>query len=98
MGRGATAADVREICLSLPETGHGMHGCARYPGTGEQHDDLLVIRTRNAADKAAPVVQLSRLGERDVEELREIITDAWRSLAPKRLAKQHLSDEQGPDA
>jgi hypothetical protein len=72
-----------------------------------------VIRTRNAADKAALVeadgpfftidhfrsfnavlVQLSRLGELDVEELREVITDAWLAVAPKRLAEEHLAKEQ----
>lgn len=79
------------------------------PETGEEYDDLLVIRTANPEDKAALVeadgpfftidhfrnynavlVQQSRLKELDVDELREIITDAWLAVAPKRLAKQHF--------
>ncbi|MGZ5399913.1 MAG: MmcQ/YjbR family DNA-binding protein [Nocardioides sp.] len=40
----------------------------------------------------AVLVQLSRLGELDVEELREILTDAWARQAPKRLMKEHLGD------
>lgn len=79
------------------------------PATGEQYDDLLVIRTATAADKAALVeaggpfftidhfrgfnavlVQQSRLGELDVDELREVVTDAWLAVAPKRLAREFL--------
>jgi hypothetical protein len=35
----------------------------------------------------AVLVQLSRLGEISVEELREVITEAWRAVAPARLAR-----------
>jgi hypothetical protein len=35
----------------------------------------------------AVLVQESRLGEIDVEELREVIEDAWRAVAPRRLVK-----------
>jgi hypothetical protein len=38
----------------------------------------------------AVLVQLSRLGELDRDELAEIITDAWATRAPKRLVKEHL--------
>lgn len=40
----------------------------------------------------AVLVQQSRLGELDVEELTEIITEAWASVAPRRLVKRHLGD------
>ena len=40
----------------------------------------------------AVLVQQSRIGEVDVEELREIITDAWARMAPKRLVREHLGD------
>lgn len=40
----------------------------------------------------AVLVQQSRLGELDVEELREIITDAWAKRAPARLVREHLGD------
>jgi hypothetical protein len=40
----------------------------------------------------AVLVQQSRLGEIDVDELREIITDAWASRAPKSLVKKYLAD------
>jgi hypothetical protein len=82
------------------------------PETGEEYDDLLVIRTADAADKAALVeadgpfftidhfrgynavlLQQSRVGELEVDELREVLTDAWLAVAPKRLAKQLLAGE-----
>jgi hypothetical protein len=82
------------------------------PATGQEYDDLLVIRTANADDKAALVeadgpfftidhfrsynavlVRTSRLGELEVDELREVLTDAWLAVAPKRLAKQFLAGE-----
>jgi hypothetical protein len=36
----------------------------------------------------AVLVQESRLGEISVEELREVIEDAWRTVAPKRMVKE----------
>lgn len=84
------------------------------PATGEQYQDLVVIRTGTIADREAllqderlpfitiehfrrteakaVLVQRSRLGEIDVDELREILTDAWLAVAPKRLAKEHFPD------
>lgn len=38
----------------------------------------------------AVLVQESRLDELTVAELREILTEAWLTVAPKRLAKQHF--------
>ncbi len=82
------------------------HKSAIDPRTGEEYDDLLVIRTASEADKLALVaqgpfftiphfdgyhavlVQESRLGEIGVEELREVIADAWRAVAPQRLVKE----------
>jgi hypothetical protein len=85
------------------------------PETGEEYDDLLVIRTATAEDKAALVqadgpfftidhfrgynavlLQQSRVGELEVDELREVLTDAWLAVAPKRLARQLLTGELGP--
>jgi hypothetical protein len=91
------------------------HSTAIDPVTGEQYDDLLVIRTADAADKAALVeddstpfftidhfrnfnavlVQQSRLGELTLDELTEVIHEAWVAVAPKRLAKEFLADGQG---
>ena len=84
------------------------------PETGEEYQDLLVVRTPSAEDKAALVeaegpfftidhfrgyngvlVQQSRLGELDVEELREVLTDAWLAVAPKSLARKYLADGSG---
>jgi hypothetical protein len=83
------------------------------PATGQEYDDLLVIRTADAAEKQALVeadgpfftidhfrsfnavlVQQSRLGEIDRDELAEVITDAWLAVAPKRLAKAYLAGRQ----
>ena len=40
----------------------------------------------------AVLVQQSRLGEIDRDELAEIITEAWAAVAPKSLVKKHLAD------
>lgn len=80
------------------------------PDTGEEYQDLLVIRTASAEDKQALVesggpfftidhfrsfnavlIQQSRIGELDVDELREVLTDAWLAVAPRSLAKQLLA-------
>ncbi len=84
------------------------HKSAVHPDTGRQYDDLLVIRTADAADKQALVegdgpfftidhfrtfnavlVQQSRLGEISRQELAEVITDAWRAVAPTKLVREH---------
>ena len=44
---------------------------------------------------SAVLVQQSRLGEMDREELAEIITDAWLTKAPKSLAKTFLEGRDG---
>lgn len=41
----------------------------------------------------AVLVRQSRLGEMDIDELTEIITEAWACKAPKKLVKEHL---EGP--
>ena len=82
------------------------------PETGEEYQDLLVIRTAGAEDKAALVeadgpfftidhfrsynavlLQRSRIGELDVDELHEVVTDAWLAVAPRSLAKKFLAGE-----
>lgn len=40
----------------------------------------------------AVLVRQSRLAEIDVDELTEVITDAWRAVAPKSLVKKHFPD------
>lgn len=44
---------------------------------------------------SAVLVSQSRLGELDVEELREVLTDAWAARAPKRLVRDHLGGDRG---
>ncbi|MEV7432029.1 MmcQ/YjbR family DNA-binding protein [Nocardioides sp. NPDC092400] len=44
---------------------------------------------------SAVLVSQSRLGELDVEELREVLTDAWTARAPKRLVRDHLGGDRG---
>ena len=41
----------------------------------------------------AVLLQQSRIGEVDVDELREVLTDAWLAVAPKSLAKKFLAGE-----
>ena len=37
----------------------------------------------------AVLIQQSRLGEIEVGELREVLTDSWRAIAPKALVRAH---------
>ena len=46
----------------------------------------------------AVLVQASRLGEIERDELAEIITDAWASRAPKRLAREYFGQQSGQPA
>jgi hypothetical protein len=41
---------------------------------------------------SAVLVQQSRLGEIDRDELVEILTDAWATRAPRRLVREHLGE------
>jgi len=41
----------------------------------------------------AVLLQQSRIGEIDVDELREVLTDAWLAVAPRGLAKRFLAGE-----
>lgn len=42
------------------------------------------------------LVRLSRLGEIDVDELAEIITEAWAHRAPQRLVRAHFGEAPDP--
>ena len=41
----------------------------------------------------AVLLQRSRIAELDLDELREVLTDAWLAVAPKTLAKKFLAGE-----
>ena len=41
----------------------------------------------------AVLLQQSRIAEIDVDELREVLTDAWLAVAPRGLAKRFLAGE-----
>ena len=82
-----------------PETGE------EYDDLLVIHTPTLEVKQELVDDEALPfftidhfngfkavLVQESRLGEIDRDELEEIITDAWAARAPKRLVKQHLGD------
>lgn len=55
--------------------------------------DLPFFTIDHFRNRDAVLVQLSRIGEIDVEELQEIITDAWALRAPRRLVRAHLGDD-----
>ena len=89
------------------------HRSAIDPATGEEYDDLLVVRTADMesvqelvqadgpfftidhfSGYRAVLVQLSRLGELDVEELREVLTDAWLACVSPKLAREFLAGRE----
>jgi hypothetical protein len=56
-------------------------------------DDRLPFFTIDHFRRTAGVlVQQSRLGEVERDELAEILTDAWASKAPRTLVRKHLGD------
>lgn len=59
-----------------------------------EDDDLPFFTIDHFNGYNAVLVQQSRLGELDRDELAEIITDAWLTKAPPALAKRFLADEQ----
>lgn len=114
---GTTWGDRPTYVVPRGDKGRGfcLHRAPRHdavdPETGEEYDDLVVIRTADAADKAALVeadgpfftidhfrshnavlVRLGRLGEIGVDELSEVLTEAWLAVAPRRLAGQFLAE------
>ena len=81
-----------------PETGQWYTDLLviTVPGESEKRalveDDRLPFFTIDHFNGySAVLVQQSRLGEIDRDELAEIITDAWLAKAPKSLVKTHLS-------
>lgn len=63
----ATVEDVDAICAGLPQT---------WFGTSWGNVPTWLVRRR--PDDQKGLVQLSRIGELPLDELTEIITDAWR--------------------
>lgn len=57
---------------------------------GDERLPFFTIEHFYAYRAKAVLVQESRLGEISLEELTEVITDAWLAKAPKRLAKAFL--------
>ena len=114
---GTSWGDVPTWLVPAGDKGRGFvlyrppHPSAVDAVSGEQYDDLLVIRTADAGDKAALVeddspfftidhfrnfnavlLQQSRLGELTLEELTEVVHEAWLAVAPKRLCREFLAD------
>ncbi|WP_050671565.1 hypothetical protein [Luteipulveratus halotolerans] len=91
--RGASTHDLHDIAVSLPEV-----IVIHTPGLDDK--DALVQDERSPFFTTPHVdgYRAVLIRERDlhlvsVDELREIITDAWAARAPKRLAKAFLDRE-----
>jgi hypothetical protein len=109
-------ADVRRICLSLPETIEKPY--ERLPGFRvrnklfariRQKPDALVVMRPELAEKKALIASepekffetphyeghaavLVRLDAIELDELTELLTEAWLLCAPKRLAAAFLAE------
>jgi hypothetical protein len=85
-----------------PETGE-MYDDLIVIITPTEHDKVMLVEDERTPFFTIPhfrgynavLVQLSRLGEVDRDELAEIITDAWATRAPKRLSKAYLAERDG---
>ena len=85
-----------------PETGE-MYDDLLVIITPTEHDKIMLVEDERTPFFTIPhfngynavLVQQSRLGEVDYDELVEIITDAWATRAPKRLAKAYFAERDG---
>ena len=94
-GRGFVLYRMPHKTAIDPETGEMYDDLLviRTPGeadklalVADEHLPFFTIPHFNGYN--AVLVQESRLGEMSVEELREVIEDAWRAVAPKKLVKE----------
>ena len=85
-----------------PETGE-LYDDLIVIVTPTEHDKIMLVEDERTPFFTIPhfdgynavLVQLSRLGEVDRDELAEIITDAWATRAPKRLSKAYFAERDG---
>lgn len=109
-----TAADVREVAMSLPRSSeHLIHDYIKFRvgkivyasispdesmmGFGfpkEQRDALIASEPAKfvmprLSDQRFHWVN-TRMAALTVEEMRELVTDAWRMCVPKKVALAHL--------
>lgn len=106
MTRWANADDLHDICAALPEVEFGTSWGDRptydlvvITTPSAEEKELLVADVRlpfftidHFKGFDAVLVQQSRLGEIDRDELAEILTEAWAGKAPKTLAKKHFDN------
>ena len=89
---GVTWGDVPTYVVPRGPKGRGF--CLFRPARDALIEDerlpfFTIDHFRNH-DTVAVLVRQSQLGEIDVNELRELLTEAWLGVAPKRLARQHF--------
>ena len=101
---GAAWGEGQRLLAEGPRTGarstrrrKALHRSARHQGPDAGAKAALVddpdspfFTIDHFRNSNAVLVQQSRLGELTVAELREILTEAWLSVAPRRLAKEHF--------
>lgn len=81
-GTGEPYDDLLVVSCASPEDKQALVDDETTPFFTVDH-----LRRSNAV-----LVQRSRLGEITVEELREVLTDAWLAVAPRRLVREHFPD------
>ena len=103
----ATSADVRHMALSLPEVTEDPHfGRPSFRLRGKvmlvlKPDERMFIRASPSEQEALSSMRPDvftnddglqvRIGGISVSEARELVHEAWRLVAPKRLIAQHES-------
>ncbi|GAA0908914.1 MmcQ/YjbR family DNA-binding protein [Virgisporangium aurantiacum] len=83
--------DLADLGAAAPD---GPILCVRTPGVGAKETllaDSPHVYFTTPHFNGYPAV-LVRLGEIDADELAEILEEAWLAVAPKRLAKEYLTD------
>jgi hypothetical protein len=84
----ATGEPYDDLLVILTPTEVGKRALVEDPAT-----PFLTIDHFNGYN--AVLVQQSRLGELSVDELREVVAEAWAVRAPKRLVQQYFQSDEG---
>ena len=94
-GRGFVLYRMPHKTAIDPDTGE-LYDDLLVIRTADEADKLALVEDERTPFFTIPhfkgfnavLVQQSRLGELTLEELTEVVTDAWRAVAPKRLVKE----------
>jgi hypothetical protein len=89
-GQGVTLATVRRKVLGLPGVEDGVsYGMPSFKVAGDrllEHEPEVFFTTDHYRNYPTVLIHLARVTELVLDE---VLMDAWRRVAPRRLVKEH---------